>query len=111
MNMTKYRSRAEYTRETRKCISLQNETYDAVLEIKDILENINRVFPFTAKVISQQDTVQYLCKFFLSEYQDLEETKLQVSLKLLEKRHLLKAMEIFLHPHVLKQKKGETNDR
>ena len=99
-------SRAEYQRETRKCISLQNETYYAVSEIKDILKNINDVFPFTDKKISQQDVVKYLCKFFLSEYQDLEETKLQVSLKLLERSHLLKAMEIFLHPHVLKEKGG-----
>ena len=97
-------SRAEYTRETRKNISLQNETYDAVLEIKNIFENINNIFPFTAKAISQQDTVQYLCKFFLSEYQDLEKTQLSVSLKLLERSHLLKAMEVFLHPHVLKEK-------
>jgi len=97
-------SRAEYTRETRKNISLQNETYDAVLEIKNIFENINNIFPFTAKAISQQDTVQYLCKFFLSEYQDLEKTQLSVSLKLLERNHLLKAMEVFLHPHVLKEK-------
>ena len=97
-------SRAEYTRETRKNISLQNETYDAVLEIKNIFENINNIFPFTEKAISQQDTVQYLCKFFLSEYQDLEKTQLSVSLKLLERNHLLKAMEVFLHPHVLKEK-------
>ena len=59
-------NRAEYIRETRKCISLQNETYYAVSEIKDILKNINDVFPFTDKKISQQDVVKYLCRFFLA---------------------------------------------
>ena len=106
--MTKYPSRAEYTRETRKCISLQNETYDAVSEIKDALNNINDIFPFTDKKISQQDVVKYLCRFFLSKYQDSEKTKFDISLNLLEKNHVLKALETFLHPHVLKQK-GENN--
>ena len=102
-------SRAEYTRETRKNISLQNETYDAVLEIKNIFENINNIFPFTAKAISQQDTVQYLCKFFLSEYQDLEKTQLSVSLKLLKRSHVLRVMEMFQHPSA-KKTKGESNE-
>ena len=61
-------NRAEYIRETRKCISLQNETYYAVSEIKDILKNINDVFPFTDKKISQQDVVKYLCKFLAVQY-------------------------------------------
>ena len=60
--MTKYPSRAEYTRETRKCISLQNETYDAVSEIKDALNNINDIFPFTDKKISNKDTKNKILK-------------------------------------------------
>ena len=109
--MAKYPSRAEYTRETRKCMSLQNETYDAVSEIKDVLNNINDVFPFTDKKISQQDVVKYLCRFFLSKYQDSEKTKFDISLNLLEKNHVLKAMEIFLHPHVLKKNKKTKGDK
>tara|TARA_R100000781_G_scaffold102827_1_gene66369 strand:- start:1356 stop:1601 length:246 start_codon:yes stop_codon:yes gene_type:complete len=64
-------SRADYRRQTRKNVCVDQETYDELLEAKDTLEAINKLFPFTEKVISQHDTVKYLCQFFMNEYQDV----------------------------------------
>jgi len=64
-------SRADYRRQTRKNVCIDCETYDELLEAKDTLEAINKLFPFTEKVISQHDTVRYLCQFFMNEYQDV----------------------------------------
>ena len=63
-------SKVEYRKETRKNICIDNETYNDVLLVKGNLETINKIFPFTEKVISQHDTIKYLCKFFKNEYAD-----------------------------------------
>tara|TARA_R100001510_G_scaffold48108_1_gene45696 strand:- start:90 stop:353 length:264 start_codon:yes stop_codon:yes gene_type:complete len=68
--MNKYPSRSIYKRNTRQNICVDNETYSDVLQVKGYLETINSIFPFTSKVISQHDTIKYLCKFFKNEYLD-----------------------------------------
>tara|TARA_R110000744_G_scaffold67662_1_gene137877 strand:- start:224 stop:466 length:243 start_codon:yes stop_codon:yes gene_type:complete len=68
-------SRAEYIRQTRKNVCIENKTYDELLKVKGVFVDINKHFPFTRKVISQHDTVKFLCNFFMNEYQDVVKEK------------------------------------
>ena len=63
-------SRSNYRKQTRKNVCIDYHTYAQLLEVKSLLEEINCMFPFTDKVISQHDTVKFLCQFFENNLQE-----------------------------------------